>query len=60
MLPTAAGLVAPGGRLGLLIGSSQIEVARSILVNWVWRQPVPIPLSESRILVIGEIKLAQD
>jgi len=60
VLPTAAGLVAPGGRLGLLIGTSQIEVARAILASWVWRKPVPIPFSESRILMIGERTSAQE
>jgi len=54
ILPTAAGLVAPGGRLALLIGSSQLDLARSTIADWSWHEPLPIPLSESRILVIAQ------
>ena len=53
VLPTAAGLVAPGGRLALLIGSSQLDLAHSTLAGWVWSEPVPIPHSDSRILAVG-------
>jgi 16S rRNA (guanine527-N7)-methyltransferase len=54
ILPTAARLVAPGGRLALLIGSSQLDLARATLADWSWHEPVPIPLSDSRILAIAE------
>jgi len=52
-LPTAAGLVAPGGRLALLIGTSQLDVARATLPTFTWQKPLPIPLSNSRILLSG-------
>jgi 16S rRNA (guanine527-N7)-methyltransferase len=53
ILPTAASLVAPAGRLALLIGSSQFETARTTLAAWQWDEPVPIPLSRSRILAVA-------
>jgi len=53
ILPTAAALVAPGGRLGLLVGAAQIEPARASLPHLSWSDPVPIPLSTSRVLFAG-------
>jgi len=56
MLPIAARLVAPGGRLGLLIGTAQILRARSALPMVVWSDPKLIPQSQSRVLLIGMIE----
>jgi len=53
ILPTAATLVAPAGRLGLLISSPQIESARASLPHLSWSNPVPIPLSTSRVVLLG-------
>lgn len=53
ILPTAAALVAPGGRLGLLIGSSQIEPAHAALPQFTWSETVPIPRSRSRVVLAG-------
>jgi 16S rRNA (guanine(527)-N(7))-methyltransferase RsmG len=53
ILPIAAKLVAPNGRLALLISSSQIEKTRRALPNLAWAPPIPIPQSESRVLLIG-------
>jgi 16S rRNA (guanine527-N7)-methyltransferase len=53
ILPTAARLVTPAGRLALLIASSQIETTRSILPNVSWDPPVPIPQSWSRLFLVG-------
>jgi len=65
ILPTAARLVAPQGRLALFIGSSQSELARCVLARlnagletrqWpdsAWSAPLPIPRSRSRILAIA-------
>ena len=53
ILPTAAGLVAPAGRLALLIGAAQILEARSALPTMAWSDPTPIPQSQSRVLLIG-------
>jgi len=52
-LPLARGFVAGAGRLALLIGASQLDHARRLLPDLNWLDPVPIPLSTSRSLVIG-------
>ncbi|HEX8817346.1 MAG TPA: 16S rRNA (guanine(527)-N(7))-methyltransferase RsmG [Terriglobales bacterium] len=52
-LPTAAGLVAPGGRLALLIGGAQFERAEQLAAGFKWEKPVAIPLSEARVLAFG-------
>jgi 16S rRNA (guanine527-N7)-methyltransferase len=51
ILPTAAALVAPAGRLALLISSPQQERARASLPHFSWAEPLPVPLSRSRILL---------
>ncbi|MGH9500090.1 MAG: 16S rRNA (guanine(527)-N(7))-methyltransferase RsmG [Terriglobales bacterium] len=52
-VPTAARLVAPGGRLALLIGHAQTAQAADLLPGTAWDAPIPLPLSESRVLLIG-------
>jgi 16S rRNA (guanine527-N7)-methyltransferase len=52
-LPAAAHLVAPAGRLALLIGEAQIAQAAEILPSAAWSPPLPLPLSSSRVLLIG-------
>jgi 16S rRNA (guanine527-N7)-methyltransferase len=53
VLPTAASLLAPSGRLALLIASNQLEATRSILPNLSWAPPIPLPNSQSRLLLIA-------
>jgi 16S rRNA (guanine527-N7)-methyltransferase len=53
ILPTAASLVAPGGRLALLIGQAQLSQAHSSLPALNWAHPIPIPYSQSRLLAIA-------
>jgi 16S rRNA (guanine527-N7)-methyltransferase len=53
VLPLALKLVSPGGRLVLLIGNSQIDVARRLLREVQWQEPVGIPSGHSRVLLIG-------
>lgn len=53
-LPAAARLVAPRGRLALLIGGAQVARAREAELNFRWRDPEPIPQSSNRVLLIGE------
>ena len=48
---TAATLVAPQGRLALLIGQSQLPRAHQLLPALHWKKPIPIPHSESRVLL---------
>jgi 16S rRNA (guanine527-N7)-methyltransferase len=50
-LPIAAALLAPKGRLALLIGQSQVARANELLPALHWTKPLPIPLSESRVLL---------
>ena len=53
-LPVAAGLVTPGGRLCLLIGAGQVATAREALGSpWTWQQPVAVPLSSDRVVLVG-------
>jgi 16S rRNA (guanine527-N7)-methyltransferase len=52
-LPIAASLLAPSGRLVLLIGSTQADRARSTLSALQWSDPCPTPASDSRILLVG-------
>ena len=53
-LGTAAGLMTSDARLGLLIGSSQVDLARSALPTMDWNSAIPVPLSQSRVLFIGK------
>jgi 16S rRNA (guanine527-N7)-methyltransferase len=52
-IDVAIGLLAPGGRLGLLIGSAQVEFARNHARQLQWSEPLPIPLSAARVLLTG-------
>lgn len=54
ILPIAASLVAPGGRLAVLIGRSQREQAQTLLPGLAWSSPISIPVSSSRILLVGK------
>ena len=53
ILPIAARLVAPEGRLALLIGKAQLTQAHNLAPELVWPPDIPIPLSASRVLAIG-------
>jgi len=53
ILPIAVRLVAPHGRLALLIGQSQIERAQALSPTLSWSPPLPIPQSASRVLLVG-------
>jgi 16S rRNA (guanine527-N7)-methyltransferase len=53
VLPVAAALVQPEGTLALLIGTSQCESARSLVSHLSWAEPLPIPLSSARVLLVG-------
>src|SRR5208282_5234492 len=55
-LPIAARLLVPTGRLALLIASSQLDQAHSTLPCLVWQAPVPVPKSNSRLLLIGSLE----
>lgn len=53
VLPTAARLMTPSARLALLIASPQLDTARSSLPALTWQDPIPIPQSTSRLLVVA-------
>lgn len=53
VLPIATSLVAPGGRLALLIGQAQLEQTHNLAPELIWTPPIPIPLSASRVLAIS-------
>ena len=55
VLPLAARLVAPTGRLALLIGQAQIQPAKALLPRLSWSESVDIPGSSNRVLIIGQI-----
>jgi len=54
ILPVAFSLVKADGRIALLIGEAQVEVAQSALQTVTWDEPLPIPQSRSGRLLIGE------
>ncbi|MGA8272768.1 MAG: 16S rRNA (guanine(527)-N(7))-methyltransferase RsmG, partial [Candidatus Sulfotelmatobacter sp.] len=49
ILPVAANLLKPRGRLALLLGSSQQSFARSALARLAWNDALPIPESHDRV-----------
>jgi 16S rRNA (guanine527-N7)-methyltransferase len=54
VLPIAATLVAPGGRLCLLIGEQQFPTAQEILADsFAWSDPMMIPQSEGRVVALA-------
>lgn len=56
ILPVAHKLMAPTGRIAILIGEGQIETASSVLVGVQWENPFPLPLSQRRSLLIGHLR----
>jgi len=54
LIPVATGCLAPRGRLCIWIGRGQCSAVVHESGPLVWREPIPIPLSESRVLLIGE------
>jgi 16S rRNA (guanine527-N7)-methyltransferase len=55
ILPIAGRLVAPKGRLALLIAEPQQTRAQVALPDLTWQTPIPVPNSTSRILLIGSL-----
>jgi len=52
-LPIAVGLTAPGGRIGLMIGSGQIAHAQALAPGMKWTEPQPVPGGHSRTVLVG-------
>jgi 16S rRNA (guanine527-N7)-methyltransferase len=55
ILPVAARLVVPGGRLALLIGRSQVRFVYG-LRGFIWSEPRSIPLATNRVLIVGRME----
>ena len=53
VLRTARRLLAKTGRLAVLIGNSQLDAAHAGLPDMNWDQPLRIPQSQNRILLVG-------
>jgi len=53
VLPTAARLTSNKGRIGLLVGQEQASLAYRILPDFDWNSEIPVPLSDSRIILIA-------
>ena len=54
ILPVASSFVEAGGTLVLLIGASQVPTARKSLAEFTWENPIAIPNSRERIVLIGK------
>ena len=52
-LPVASSLVKRGGRLALLIGAQQVPTASSLLPELSWGEPITIPQSSERVVIVG-------
>lgn len=52
-LPLALRLVGEGGRIALMIGSSQLATARALAGGVSWNEPLPVPGGHSRVLAVG-------
>ena len=52
-LPVAARLTKAGGRVALMIGSGQVESAMRLVAGLIWDNPVEVPCSLSRELLVG-------
>jgi 16S rRNA (guanine527-N7)-methyltransferase len=53
ILPVAERLLSHGGRLGLLIGSAQQEIAKKLLPRLDWQNSLPVPLSQNRVFLVA-------
>jgi 16S rRNA (guanine527-N7)-methyltransferase len=53
VLPSAAARVGPGGCLAILIGAAQLKRLGELLPGLAWTEPVPLPLSDKRVLILG-------
>lgn len=56
VLPIAVSLLKRNGKIALLIGESQVNVARQLTNRIQWHDPLPIPFSSRRVLLMGESK----
>lgn len=55
MIPGAAKLLKPGGCIGLWVGSGQTSEIRAQHPEFCWQEPLAIPLSNERQLLVGRL-----
>ncbi len=55
ILPVAARLVRPGGRMALLIGVPQVGTAHQ-LPEFEWQEPLKVPQSRTRVVLVGKLE----
>lgn len=53
ILPSAAALIRSPGCLAILIGAAQLKRLGQLLPDLTWADPVPLPLSNNRMLILG-------
>ena len=53
ILPVAAGLIDGAGGLAMLLGEAQVGGIIELLPGLKWDEPLELPLSKSRVLIIG-------
>lgn len=53
----AATLLQPEGRLALLIGAPQVEDARRLLPVLSWHDPIAVPATTARVLLVGQARV---
>jgi 16S rRNA (guanine527-N7)-methyltransferase len=53
-LPLALSLVESGGRIALMVGSSQVNAAEKLAGQVEWDKPIVIPGGHSRVLFVGK------
>ena len=49
----AASLTSPDGQLVVMIGKSQLDQLQELIPGIRWKEPVGLPLSSSRVMIIG-------
>ena len=53
VLRMAVRMTNPGGRVALMIGSGQVESAKRLVAELIWDNPIEVPCSLSRELLVG-------
>ena len=54
LIPAAGRLLKPDGDLCLWVGSHQVVEIREMDTEFKWLEPVPIPLSQERQILVGK------
>ena len=54
LIPTAASFLKPGGRVCLWLSLRQVQALIRSKASLRWSDPVPLPLSRQRVILVGE------